>query len=102
MRRDAGTEVEGDAVEVIALPRRTIRAALLQAGDVRIAVVPAARTLSEIAAERRNVPDLRRGEAPCGRREARIGRGDAAIGSDRRDRRECADARGAIRAPGDA
>jgi hypothetical protein len=39
------------------------------------------RTLGLIAAERRNVPDLRRGEASCGRRETWIGRGDAAVGS---------------------
>ena len=51
MRCHAGTEIEGDAVEMIARSRRTIRSALPEAGDIRIAVVPAARALREVAAE---------------------------------------------------
>src|SRR6187200_1224367 len=61
MRRHAGTKIECDAVEVIARPGRAIAAALLQTGDVRIAKVPAARTLREVAAERGEMTDLRRG-----------------------------------------
>ena len=85
MRRHAGAEIEGDAVEVIARPRRAIAAALLQAGDMRIAKIPAARTLREVAAERGEMTDLRRGETQCGRRDAGIGRRDARVGADRGD-----------------
>src|ERR1043166_9437080 len=63
MRCDAGAEIEGDAIEMIARPRRAIVAAFLQAGDVRIAKIPAARTLGEVAAERGKMPDLRRRES---------------------------------------
>ncbi len=63
MRRDAWAEIESHAIEMIAGAGRTIRAALLQAGDIRIAIIPAARALGEIAAERGEMPDLRRGEA---------------------------------------
>src|SRR5882724_5138543 len=68
MRRDAGAEIEGDAVEMIARSSRAIAAALLQAGNVRIAKVPAARTLREIAAEGGEVTDLRRGKTERSRR----------------------------------
>ena len=60
MRRDARAEIEGDAVEMIARARRTVRAALLEAVEMRIAEIPAARALREIAADRRQMPDLRR------------------------------------------
>src|SRR5262245_8984615 len=62
MRRDAGTEIEDDAVEMIARARRAVAAALFQAGDVRIAIIPTARALREIAAERGEMADLRRGD----------------------------------------
>src|SRR6185312_7952270 len=77
MRRYARAEIEGDVVEVIARSRRAIRAALLQAGDMRISKVPAARTLREVAAKRREVTDLRRRQALRGRCDSRIRRGNA-------------------------
>jgi plasmid stability protein len=100
MRRDTRAEIEGHTIKMIARARRTIRAALLQADEGRIAVVPAARALREIAAERRQVPDLRRGEALRGSGEAGIGRCEAAIGRDVGDRRERTDICGAVLVPG--
>ena len=67
---------------MIADAGRTIRSALLQAGDMRIAKIPAARTLREIAAERREVTDLRRRQTLRGSGNAGIGRGDARVGGD--------------------
>ncbi len=99
MRRHAGAEIEGDAVEMIAGPRRAVAAALLQAGDMRIAKIPAARTLREIAAERGEVADLRRGETQCRRRDAGIGCIEAGVGCDRGDAGEGADAGCAVGAP---
>jgi hypothetical protein len=59
MRRDAGTEVERHAVEMVAAACRAVAAALLQTVDVGISKIPATRTLREIAAKRRNMPNLR-------------------------------------------
>ena len=101
MRRDAGAEIEGDAIEVIALARRAGRAALLQAIDARIAKVPAARALGEIAAERGDAPDLRRRQTAGRGGDARIGRGEALVGRDGGDGRQGADSRRAARIPGD-
>src|SRR3989442_591390 len=102
MRRDAGAEVEGDAIEMIARPRRAIAAALFQAGDVRIAKVPAARTLREIATERGEVTDLRRGEARSAGGDAGIGVLDPLVGGDIGDGGKGADGGGAVAAPDDA
>ena len=66
---------------------------------MRIAEIPAARTLREIAAERGEMADLRRGEAQRGGRDAGIGRRDARVGGDRGDGGEGADAGGAVGAP---
>src|SRR5439155_11552143 len=96
MRRHARTEIEGDAIEMIARSGRTIRSAFLEAGDVRIAVVPAARALGEVAAERCKMTDLRRGKSKRCSRNARISRSEAAIGGERGNRRKGADARGAV------
>ena len=63
MRRDARAEIERDVIEMVAGSRRTVGATFLEAGDLRIAEIPAARALREVAAERRHMPDLRRGEA---------------------------------------
>src|SRR6266436_4765621 len=102
MRGHAGAEIEGNAIEMIAGAGWTIRSALLEAGDMRIAIVPAARALGEVAAERRKMTDLRRCESKrCGRK-ARIGLVDARIGCDRSDRGESADARGPVDAPFDS
>src|SRR5438132_14416188 len=60
MRRDAGAEIERHAVEMVAVASWTIGAAFLQAIDMRIAKIPAARTLGEVAAERRQMAHLRR------------------------------------------
>src|ERR1700676_4400749 len=99
MRRDAGSEIEGDAVEVIALARRTDSAALLDAGNVRIAIVPTARTLGEIASKRCDMPYLRRCESFGGRGQTRIGRVELRVGRDRRDTGERTDTGRAARAP---
>ena len=58
-----GPRSKATLIEMIAAAGGTIRSALLQAGDMRIAIVPAARTLREVAAERREMTDLRRREA---------------------------------------
>ena len=93
MRRHAGAEIEGDADrDDCPIAAGQSRSALLQAGDMRIAKIPAARTLREIAAERREVTDLRRRQALRGCGNARIGRGDARVGGDGGDGREGADA----------
>src|SRR5215203_2947641 len=102
MRCDAGPEIERDAVEVIACSRGAIAAALLQAVNMRIAKIPASRTLGEVAAKRREMTDLRRGKAKRGGGDAGIGLLDAAIGGDRCDGRERADGGRAVGAPDDA
>src|SRR5206468_8805246 len=99
VRRDAGPEIESDAVQMIARPRRAVLSAFLQAGDMRIAKIPAARALREIAAERREMTDLRRCQPLRRCRKARIGLRYAGIAGDRRDGGEGADARGAILGP---
>src|SRR5258708_39830277 len=92
MRRHAGTEIERDAVEVIAGSRRAIGAALLQAADMRIAKIPAARALGEVAAECGEMTDLRRRQTKGCRRNAGIRCGDRRIGGDRGAGGEGADA----------
>ena len=99
VRRHAGAEIEGDAVEMIARPGRAIATAFLQAGDVRIAEIPAARALGEVAAECREVADLRRGQAERRRGDARIGRADARVGGNGGDGGEGADGGRAVGAP---
>ena len=59
---------------------------------MRIAKIPAARALGEVAAERGEMADLRRGETECRGRDARIGRREARVGGDRGDGGEGADA----------
>src|SRR4051794_27645781 len=99
MRSDAGAEIEGNAVEMIAGTGGTIRSALLEAGDMRIAKIPAARPLREVAAQRGEMTDLRSGETLCGSGKAWIGLRDASVGGDRGDGGEGADAHSAVRAP---
>src|ERR1700675_696091 len=101
MRGHAGAEIESDVVEMIAGAGGTIRSALLEAGDMRIAIVPAARALGEVAAERGQMTDLRRCEAKRCSRQAWIGLIDARVGCDRGDRSESADARSSVGAPFD-
>src|SRR5262249_943274 len=79
MRGHARPEIEGGVIEMIARSRRTLGAALLETADLRIAEIPAARTLSEVAAERCQMPDLRRSEALRGCGDAGIGTRDALI-----------------------
>src|SRR4051812_35069731 len=99
MRRHAWAEIEGDAVEMITGAGGTIRSALLQAGELRTAKIPAARALREIAAERGEMTDLRGGEALRGGGKAWIGLADAGIIGDHGNGGECADSRSAVRAP---
>src|SRR5262245_19244527 len=96
MRCDAVAEIEGDAVEMIARARRTIAAAFLQACDVRVAKVPAARTLGEIAAQSGEVADLRGRQTRRGGGDAGIGILDPLVRSDRRDGCKRAEGGGAI------
>src|SRR6476646_10418508 len=84
---------------MIARSRRTVRSALLQARDVRIAKIPAARALGEVAAERREMADLRRRETLRRSHNAGIGRCNAWIGRDRSDGGEGANARYAVGTP---
>src|SRR5258708_23124359 len=86
---------------MIAAAGRTIRSAVLGAGDMRIAVVPAARALGEVAAERSKMTDLRSCEAKRRSRNAWIGLIDARVGRDRGDRAEGADAGGPVGGPVD-
>src|SRR5260370_18786311 len=102
MRGHAGAEIEGDAIEMIAAAGGAIRSAFLQAGDMRIAIVPAARALGEVAAERRQMTDLRRCESKRCRRKARLGLVDPRVSRDRPDRGESAEALRPGRAPADS
>src|SRR6266403_2022979 len=102
MRGHAGAEIEGNAIEMIAAAGGTVRSALLEAGDMRIAIVPAARALREVTAERGQMTDLRGREAKRCSRKARIGLVDARVGCDRGDRGESADARSPVGAPFDS
>src|SRR6185295_19825938 len=99
MRRHAGAEVESDMIEMVARSGRTIRSALLQASDMRISKIPAARTLREIAAKRREVADLRRRQTLRGRGNARIRRGDARVRGDGGNGAEGADTQSSLSAP---
>src|SRR5215471_3703060 len=100
MRRHARPEIERDAIEMIAASSRAVAAALLQAIDVGIAEIPAARALGEVAAKGRNVADLWGGEALRARGNAGIGFLDARVSRNRCDRGKRADPRRAVRAPG--
>src|SRR5260370_29063491 len=86
---------------MIAAAGRTIRSALLEAGDMRIAVVAAARAMGEVTAEGSKRTDLRSREAKRRSRNARIGLVDARVGRDRGDRAEGADAGGPVGGPVD-
>src|SRR3954451_19511807 len=99
MRGDAWAEIEGDAVEMIAGAGGTLRSALLEARDMRIAKIPAARTLREVAAERGEMTDLRGRETKRRSGKTGIGLRDAGVGCDRGDGGERADARRTVRAP---
>ena len=102
MRRHAGAEVEGDADRDDCRSRRAIGAALLEAGDMRVAEIPAARALGEIAAERGEMADLRRREAARGGGDAGIGGGEARVGGDRGNGGKAPMRSRAVRAPCDA
>src|SRR3954469_8055638 len=99
MRRHAGAEVEGYMIEMIARSRRTVGPAFLQAGDMRISEIPAARTLREIAAKRCEVADLWRRQTQRGCRDARISRGEARVRGDGGNAGEGADAQAPLSAP---
>src|SRR3954451_15613232 len=99
MRGDAWAEIEGDAVKMIAGAGGTLRSALLQTRDVRIAKIPAARTLREVAAERGEMTDLRGRETKRRSGKTGIGLRDAGGGCDRGDGGERADARPPVPSP---
>jgi hypothetical protein len=101
MRRDAGAEVEADAEQVVARAGGAVLAALLQAADSRVAVVPAAVALQQVSSDGPGGADLRRCERSRGVREARIGDGEAGVVRDRRNRDERADARPTLLVPFD-
>src|SRR5476649_2883303 len=65
MRRDAGAEIEGCAIEMISCSSRAVAAALLQAIDMGLAKIPAARTLGEVAAERSRCWYFRKPHIDC-------------------------------------
>src|SRR4051794_38061769 len=99
MRRHAGAEIKRHVIEMIARSCRTIRPAFLQAGDMRISKIPAARTLREITAKRREVTDLWRCQTLRGCGNARIRRGDARVRGDGGNAGEGADAQAPLSAP---
>ena len=101
MRGDTRPEIEHDAVKMVAVAGRACAAALLEAGDVGVAVVPAARTLGEIAAEGGEMPDLRRRQTARRGGDAGISRRKPGVGRDRGDGRRRADARRSRSVPGD-
>ena len=68
---------------------------------MRIAKIPAARTLREVAAEGREMADLRRRKTERRGGDAGIGGDDALIGADGGHRGGGADAKCAVRAPFD-
>src|SRR5215469_15482192 len=61
-RADARISREQAVILVFTMPRITSVAALLQAKDVPMPVVPAARMLREVATDRRHVADLARAD----------------------------------------
>src|SRR3954454_18400005 len=77
----------------------TLRSALFETRDVRIAKIPAARTLREVAAERGEMTDLRDRETKRRSGKTGIGLRDAGVGRNRGDGGERADARRTVRAP---
>src|SRR3954452_17833050 len=100
MRRHASADIEGDAVEMIPGAGGTLRSAFLQAGELRIAKIPTARTLREVAAERGEMTDLRGGETLRGGGKTGICFADARVGRYRSDGSEGADTSSALRIPG--
>src|SRR5579883_2511545 len=86
---------------MVAVAGRTIMSTLLEAGDMRIAKIPASRTLREIASQRRHVPDLWRRKSACGGRQPPIGGAESCVGRKGCDGRKSADPRAAIFVPGD-
>src|SRR5271157_4749901 len=86
MRRYARPKIERDAVEVVALSRRTVGPALLETGGMRITVVPTPRTLREITPECGQMSDLRRRKTTSGRSDSGIGLGNTGVRGDPVDR----------------
>src|SRR5579864_9091079 len=96
MGRNAWAKIERNRIESITAPGRARAAALFQAGKGRIAEVPAARTLPQVAANGRNCPNLRRCQRVCGGGDPRIGGAQSWISCKGCDRDQTADADGAI------
>jgi hypothetical protein len=61
MRCNARSEVERDSIEMISGAGRANRTAFLQASKMRIAEVPASRSLGQVSAQRPDAADLWRG-----------------------------------------
>ena len=93
-RRGADAHAAEDrVVAVLGEQRVAPPAALAQAveGVVRVAVIPAARLLAEVAGDRRDVANLRRGHAGRGFGEERIGLADRRVFRNLAERGERAD-----------
>jgi hypothetical protein len=89
--RHARTEVEAHMQEVVARARRAIRSLLLEAGDVRVAVVPAAVALQQVPTEGAGRTDLRRCERRGRLREAGVGLREPGVGRQHGNRGKGAD-----------
>ena len=98
MRRNARSKVECNPVEMIAGTRRANRIALLQAGEMWVAEVPAARPLCQVAAESSDAADLWRRQTHSGSCETGIRRLYAGISSERFDRHQSTNAHSSVTA----
>ena len=94
----AGTAAEDRVVLVLAVHGEAARAALLQAVELLVAVVPAARTLVQVAADRADVADLRRADFFRRLRQSGIHPRGLRVGREIRERDRRADAQSAVRA----
>src|SRR5205085_1729813 len=88
---------EDGVVLVLALRGVALAAALLDALDPLVPVVPAARPLTEVAADRAHIPDLGRGDRVRGLSQRGVGAPDDGmlLDLDQRDERPQAQAFGA-------
>src|SRR5689334_5479472 len=91
MYRVTGSAAEDRMIAVLALARRALGSAFEPARDARITVVPAARALQQVAADRSEVPNLRARRHGGRLRERAVAGVDHLVRLDLRERRERAD-----------
>ena len=91
MHRVAGSTAQDGVIAILAIARGTVGTALQPAVDARVAVVPAARPLQQIAADRGEVANLGTRRQRRRLRERAVARGDYWMLLDFRERGERAD-----------